>query len=143
MPIASFAAGETPPAADLADLALRLTVVQDVTVGTAATNFTDSGCFALTADNGKCIELIFKLTYTGGGITPSSGNVSPDLLMFTVDAAYRPAVARNVFFTSAGSASGGAILGTDGTVTLQTLSAGATNPSLFVGNIMFFNSAGS
>lgn len=142
MAIASFTAAETPPAADLQDLATRLTIVSDTTVGTPATNFTDSGCFALTADNGKLIELVFKITTTNL-VSQTSGNVTPDLLMFTVDTAYRPAVARNVFMTGGGTASGGAVLGTDGTLTLQTSSANIAAAALIIGNVTFFNSAGS
>lgn len=140
--VATFTVGETPPAADLQDLATRLTIQSDTSIGTAAANFTDSGCFALTSDNGKDIELVFKITTTNV-ISQSSGNVSPDILCFTVDAAYRPAVARMCFAIGGGTAGVGLQIGTDGTVNIMTATANVAAAALITGNVMFFNSAGS
>lgn len=70
-------------------LAAYLTPVTAGSPGTVQTGFTDGGSFVKTLLNGKYVYVRLLLTSTGT-ITPSSGNISPDKLVYILGAGLFP-----------------------------------------------------
>lgn len=86
------------------------------TIGTAAAGFTDGGSQAKTMFDGHLVMVRIVVT-NASTITATTGDFA-DVLMFTVDPAYRPA---NVINAVAGNGhtTGEAVLNSDGTVNLR------------------------
>lgn len=94
------------------------TIVSDTTIGTQGTNFGAGTNVARTALAGKMVWLTLLLPVTTAFSTDANGNLSPDILAFTLDAAYRPTEATEAFWGN-GSVGGEAIVNTDGTINLR------------------------
>jgi hypothetical protein len=95
-------------------------IATDTSIVTAATGFTLSAASARTVLSGKLIFLEIFITRSGADVTQTNTNVA-DLLVCTIDAAYRPDQTINAVCGN-GSTVGEVAIGTDGTVTLRSLS---------------------
>ena len=109
----------------------------DSSIGLPASGFSDTGCFAFTALDGKLIEIRFFLTNTSA-ITATTGNIT-DTTAFTVDAAYRPAAERSLSWNNK-TVGGTAVLNTDGTLVLCTASDSVGAGSSIRAQVCFMNS---
>lgn len=103
-----------------------------LTIGSTAVNMTGTAATVRTLCNGKMIYLSLTVTTTNA-LTASAGDVSPDVLIFTVNTAYKPAeIVIGAFSALAG---GQCLLNTDGTIKVSaasdTISAGSTIRATF------------
>jgi len=110
--------------ANIIDVPEVITVA--ATIGTASTGFTASSVRAALLANGKLIHIDMLLAVTTT-ITPTGVNISPDVVCFTLNSAYRPSTAYEIAFDN-GSAGGNGLVNTDGTISLRaaygTISSG-------------------
>ena len=74
------------------------------------------------------VEMNIYVNRTGGTISPTTGNLSPDVAVGTAPAGWRPNSASTLNGTwDDGTAVGGWVIGTDGVATLRTSSSDITN----------------
>jgi hypothetical protein len=99
-------------------------LVQTVSSGTAATNFTVTS-FSGRKTCGICTVYV-SLTYTGSTLTADSAGNLADTLCFTLPAGYIPPIAVVEAYDKSGIATGDVFIDTDGTCKLKTLSPTAT-----------------
>jgi hypothetical protein len=102
-------------------------VVSDTSIGTSGTNFGAGTNVARTTLAGKDIYITLLLPVSTAFSTDANANLSPDILAFTLDAAYRPTEACNAVWGN-GAIGGECIINTDGTINLRNGSA----PSLSI-----------
>jgi len=117
--MANAQAGNFTRVTDIIDTAV-VGIVEDTTIGTAATGFSTSSMVARTALGGRLVYLELFLNRTGADITQTNSNVT-DTLMFTLDVGYRPSETINAVVGN-GSIVGEAAINADGTVTLRAAS---------------------
>lgn len=122
LPVDAVAVGDDVLAAWAAQVKAAIddlyAVVSDSTIGTSGTNFGAGTNVARTTLGGKDIYFTLLLPVTTAFSTDANGNLSPDVLAFTLDAAYRPTEALNTVWGN-GAVGGECIVNTDGAVTLR------------------------
>lgn len=133
----AFSAGQIVTAADLQDLQDGLTPVEDNSIATAAANFTVTSGVARTIAGGKIIKILLNITSTNA-ITATSGNIG-DVTVCTIDAAYRPTADVHSSIAGTGSQTGEAILNTNGTVVIRSLSDSSSAGAAFRMDFTVFN----
>lgn len=94
-------------------------IVEDLSIGTAAANFTITEAVARTALGGRLVY-VHLIMNTTNALTATSGNVA-DTPMFTLDAAYRPSEDISVGIGT-GLVSGEALIADTGVVSIRAAS---------------------
>lgn len=111
-------AGARVRAEDIVDT-IDADIVEDTSIGTVASNFTVTLQTARTALGGRLVY-VFLVLQTTNALTATGGDIT-DVLMFTLDAAYRPSENVNAV-AGTGLNTGEAIINSDGTVVLRSVS---------------------
>lgn len=91
----------------------------------AATGFTVNNFYGYR--DGKTVALDLYINRSGGTVTATSGNITPDLQIATVPSGWRPTHTTINGIWDDGTSYGGFVIGTDGIVTLRTASSDITS----------------
>jgi hypothetical protein len=92
---------------------------------TAATGFTVNNFYGYR--DGKTVALDLYINRSGGTVTATTGNITPDLQIATVPSGWRPTHTTINGIWDDGTSYGGFVIGTDGIVTLRTASSDITS----------------
>jgi hypothetical protein len=119
----------------IADAVNALLISYDVPVntvvaaaaGAVSAGFTVVDTRVATLSAGKLVNIDLQLAVTAT-LTPTTGNLSPDVTCFTIAAAFRPSRIIEVGFDN-GVASGAGIINPDGTIVLRTASSAVSSGS--------------
>lgn len=104
-------------------------ILTDTTIGTQGSNFGSATAVARTALGGKDVFITLLLPVTTAFSTDASGNISPDVLAFTLDTAYRPDETTQAIWGN-GIVGGEAVINTDGTILLRSGSSPSVSVAL-------------
>jgi len=121
--VTTVGAGQTVTAAHMNEALAGITPVvttTTATIGTVASGYTVNDVRAATLCGGKLIDIDIYVNNTAA-ITATTGNINPDITIFTLNSAYWPTHTIPAVFGN-GAVTGEAVINTDGTINLRSAS---------------------